>query len=57
MPIFEHICKECDHQFEALVCREGGGPKCHGGKLAPQLSVGGQRQASLWWTAEPAVLW
>lgn len=41
MPIFEYICKECDHQFEALVYGEQKAecPKCHGGKLAPQLSV------------------
>lgn len=41
MPIFEYICENCQHQFEALlfgrekaVC-----PKCKGKKLAPQLSV------------------
>ncbi len=41
MPIFEYVCKECDHQFEALVYgkEKAGCPKCHGKKLAPQLSV------------------
>ena len=41
MPIFEYICKECDHQFEALVYgrQKAECPKCHGIKLAPQLSV------------------
>jgi putative FmdB family regulatory protein len=41
MPIFEYICKECDHQFEALVYgqQKAECPKCHAGKLAPQLSV------------------
>jgi putative FmdB family regulatory protein len=41
MPIFEYICKECDHQFEALVYgnQKAECPKCHGAKLAPQLSV------------------
>jgi putative FmdB family regulatory protein len=41
MPIFEYICKGCDHQFEALVYGEAKAkcPKCHGQKLAPQLSV------------------
>jgi putative FmdB family regulatory protein len=41
MPIFEYICKECDHQFEALVYgkQKAECPKCHGSKLAPQLSV------------------
>ena len=41
MPIFEYICKECDHQFETLVYgkQKAECPKCHGSKLAPQLSV------------------
>lgn len=41
MPIFEYICKECDHEFEALVFGSDKAqcPKCHGRKLAPQLSV------------------
>ena len=41
MPIFEYICKECDHQFEALVYgkEQASCPKCQSHKLAPQLSV------------------
>jgi putative FmdB family regulatory protein len=41
MPIFEYACKECDHQFEALVYgnQKAQCPKCHSKKLAPQLSV------------------
>jgi len=41
MPIFEYICKECDHQFEALVYGKDKAscPKCQSKKLAPQLSV------------------
>jgi putative FmdB family regulatory protein len=41
MPIFEYICKECDHEFEALVYGKEKAccPKCHSKKLAPQLSV------------------
>jgi putative FmdB family regulatory protein len=41
MPIFEYICKECHHQFEALVYgkQKAECPKCHGKKLEPQLSV------------------
>jgi putative FmdB family regulatory protein len=41
MPIFEYICKECDHRFEALVYgkEKASCPKCHTMKLAPQLSV------------------
>jgi putative FmdB family regulatory protein len=43
MPIFEYICKECDHQFEALVMGKNSDkavcPKCQSRKLKPQLSV------------------
>jgi putative FmdB family regulatory protein len=41
MPIFEYICKACDHRFESLVLgRETPScPRCHGNQLAPQLSV------------------
>ncbi len=41
MPIFEYVCKECDHEFEALVygSQKAECPKCKSKKLAPQLSV------------------
>lgn len=41
MPIFEYICKDCHHEFEALVFGKDRAecPKCHGRKLEPQLSV------------------
>lgn len=41
MPIFEYVCKECDHEFEALVYggEKAACPKCHSKRLAPQLSV------------------
>jgi putative FmdB family regulatory protein len=41
MPIFEYVCSECSHHFEALVYgnEKASCPKCHGKKLAPQLSV------------------
>ena len=41
MPIFEYICKECDHSFEALVygSEKAQCPKCRSKKLAPQLST------------------
>ena len=41
MPIFEYVCKECDHQFEALVYGSGKAecPKCQSKKLTQQLSV------------------
>ena len=41
MPIFEYICKECEHHFEALVYgnEKAACPKCQSNKLVPQLSV------------------
>jgi putative FmdB family regulatory protein len=41
MPIFEYICRECQHEFEALVFGKDKAacPKCHSKKLEPQLSV------------------
>ncbi len=41
MPIFEYICKECEHHFEALVFgdEKASCPKCKSKRLAPQLSV------------------
>ena len=41
MPIFEYICQECNHEFEALVFGRDKAkcPKCESKKLSPQLSV------------------
>lgn len=41
MPIFEYICQECEHEFEALVFGrdKAAYPKCQSQKLNPQLSV------------------
>jgi putative FmdB family regulatory protein len=41
MPIFEYLCQECQHAFEALVFGrdKASCPKCHSKKLTPQLSV------------------
>ena len=41
MPIFEYVCRECHHRFEALVYgrEKAECPKCHASKLDPQLSV------------------
>jgi putative FmdB family regulatory protein len=40
MPIFEYICKECGHHFEALVMgsKRPECPSCQGSKLEQQLS-------------------
>jgi putative FmdB family regulatory protein len=41
MPIFEYVCKECQHEFEALVFgrQKAECPKCQSKKLEPQLSI------------------
>jgi putative FmdB family regulatory protein len=41
MPIFEYICQQCEHEFEALVFGrdKAACPKCQSKKLNPQLSV------------------
>ena len=41
MPIFEYTCKECQHEFEALVYGKDKAvcPKCDSKKLEPKLSV------------------
>jgi putative FmdB family regulatory protein len=41
MPIFEYICQECQHEFEALVFGrdKAACPQCQSKKLNPQLSV------------------
>jgi len=41
MPIFEYVCKDCQHEFEALVFGRDKAkcPKCKSQRLSPQLSV------------------
>jgi putative FmdB family regulatory protein len=41
MPLYEYVCQECDHPFEALVFggQQAECPKCHGQKLQRQLSL------------------
>ena len=52
MPIFEYICQECQHRFEAIVLghKKAACPKCESKRLDQQLSsfaVGGEKaQAS-----------
>ncbi|HYL93082.1 MAG TPA: zinc ribbon domain-containing protein [Alphaproteobacteria bacterium] len=40
MPIFEYICRECDHHFESIVMgsQQAKCPKCESRKLEQQLS-------------------
>ena len=51
MPIFEYICRECRHRFEAIVLgsQKATCPKCESKRLDQQLSsfaVGGDKAAS-----------
>ena len=41
MPLYEYVCEQCRHPFEALVfgAEEPECPRCHGRKLARQLSL------------------
>jgi putative FmdB family regulatory protein len=41
MPLYEYACKECDHQFEALVRASDTPecPACHATALERRLSV------------------
>ena len=41
MPLFEYACRQCDHQFEALVRGSEAPecPACHGSDLERRLSV------------------
>ena len=41
MPIFEYVCQDCQHGFEALVygSQKAECPKCHSDNLTPQLST------------------
>jgi putative FmdB family regulatory protein len=41
MPIFEYICQECDHRFEAIVLgpKKPTCPKCESRRLQQQLSA------------------
>ena len=40
MPIFEYVCRECDHHFETIVMgsKTPKCPKCESKKLDQQLS-------------------
>jgi len=52
MPIFEYLCRECDHHFEAIVlsAQKPKCPKCDSKRLEQQLSsfaVGGERPTAI----------
>ena len=51
MPIFEYVCQQCHHQFEAIVLgrQKAACPKCESKRLSQQLSsfaVGGENYAN-----------
>ena len=41
MPLYEYVCEQCSHPFEALVSGDDQAecPQCRGKKLARQLSL------------------
>jgi putative FmdB family regulatory protein len=41
MPIYEYVCRDCEHRFETLVtaARQPSCPKCQSSGLDKQLSV------------------
>lgn len=44
MPLYEYVCQECQHPFEALVFANESAecPECHSHKLERQMSLPGQ---------------
>jgi putative FmdB family regulatory protein len=40
MPIFEYVCQQCHHEFEAIVLgtQKAACPKCESKRLSQQLS-------------------
>jgi putative FmdB family regulatory protein len=43
MPLYEYVCEQCQHPFEALVFgdEQAECPQCHSNKLARQMSLPG----------------
>jgi putative FmdB family regulatory protein len=41
MPLYEYVCEQCEHPFEALIYGDAQAecPKCHSQKLARQMSL------------------
>lgn len=53
MPIFEYVCRECNHRFELLIqgSAEAACPQCNATKLEKQYSAFGVGAASRWPTS------
>ena len=52
MPIFEYVCQQCNHQFEAILMgkQKAACPKCESKRLSQQLSsfsVGGEKSRAM----------
>jgi putative FmdB family regulatory protein len=47
MPLYEYVCEECEHEFEALVfgAEDVECPECKGHKVQKQWSVPARPQA------------
>ena len=52
MPIFEYVCRECNHRFEQLIqgSAEANCPRCHTPKPEKQFSAFGVGAPSKWST-------
>jgi len=50
MPIFEYVCRECNHRFELLLygSAEAACPQCQATKLEKQLSAFGVGATGGW---------
>lgn len=53
MPIFEYVCRECNHRFERLMqgSQQALCPKCNSGKVEKQFSAFGVGGTSSWVTS------
>ncbi len=50
MPIFEYVCRECNHRFELLLqgSAEAACPQCQATKLEKQFSAFGVGATASW---------
>jgi len=53
MPIFEYVCRECNHRFEQLIqgSAEAACPRCKATKLEKQFSAFGVGATGGWPTS------
>ena len=50
MPIFEYVCRECNHRFELLIqgSTQASCPKCRATELEKQFSAFGVGASEAW---------